>query len=198
MKISSKGLLAAVFSLSVISTGGHAAVEDLNGHNSTYNTAQYVGDLSAVTLINVFGFRGSVFNDNSDADFYSFQLTQPATVKLNVFTPGGSTYDNDPVLGLYDAAGTLLAAADDGGAGWDSLLEYVLNTSGIYIAAVSGYLDSGDGSADFSFTGGGDTNFSYNLQAEVLATAKPVPLPASVWLLASSLLGLMLGRRRPV
>lgn len=192
MKVSRKSIFAMAFGLGIMSSGAQAAIEDLNTDNSSYSTAQYVGDLSAETLINVFGVRGSVsvFNttitDDSNADFFSFDITSPALLKLNVFTTFGPTENNDPMVGLYDSNGVQLSYDDDGGVGYDSFLQYVISAPGTYIAAVTGY-------PDFDFIGGGSTDFLYTLQAEVTA----VPVPAAIWMMGSSLLGLgFVGRKR--
>ncbi len=188
---SSKKLLASVI-LGLMTSGAQAAVEDLNADNSTYATAQYVGNLSSQALINVFGFRGSVYggliNDDSNADFYSFDVTAPITLTLNVFTPDGPTFGDDPILGLFGTNGTLLNYDDDAGAGYDAFLQLTIAAPGQYIAAVGGF-------SDFSFTGGGSTDFSYNLQAQAASTTV-VPVPAAVWLFSSSLMGWLSHSRR--
>lgn len=196
MKISSEKLLVLVFCLSVFSTNANAAVENLNVNNSSVNSPQYLGILSAQILMNVFGVRGSVFNgqitDDDNADFYSFDISSPTTLKLSVFTPAGPIFNNDPVLGLYDSNGVQLALDDDSGAGWDSFLQYVIDVPGRYIAAVSGY-------NDFNFAGGGESNFMYNLQAEVsIVQGSPVPVPGAFWLMGSCLLGWTAFRRKRV
>ncbi|AEG00331.1 DVUA0089 family protein [Methylomonas methanica] len=194
MKIGNQKFLALAFCLSLLFTNANAAVENLSVDNSSYSNAQYLGNLSAQILMNVFGVRGSVYsgqiNDNDNADFYSFDINAPTTLKLSVFTPAGPIFNNDPVLGLYDANGVQLAFDDDSGAGWDSFLQYAIGAPGRYIAAVSGYDDT-------SFAGGGDSNFLYNLQAEIaIVQGNPVPVPGAFWLMGSSLLGLASFRRK--
>lgn len=195
MKNAFKTAIALAIVLGSFGTVAQAAVEDLAADNSTYSSAQDIGDLSAQGLINVFGFRGSVFGgsilDDSDADYYSFVITSPSILKLNVFTPSGPSEDNDPVLGLYDASGNQLMNDDDGGAGYDAFLQYEILTAGTYIAAVSGY-------DDFSFNGvNAETDFPYTLQLEATAQIPNVPLPATFWLMATAIAGLgALGRKR--
>lgn len=192
--------LAAPVLLLGLSANAHAATEILSvTGNSTLATAQAVGDLElgAVETINVFGYRGFIdlgfvsFTDDSNADYYSFNINSASTLKLSVDSSEGPSNGSDPVLGLFDAAGTLLDSDDDSGPGLDSYLEYLISTPGTYIAAVSGY-------SDFTFAGGGDTDFSYVLQASIEeGSTSVVPVPAAFWLMGSSLLGFsVFGRKR--
>ncbi len=175
--------------LALLSGGAFAATENLAVDNGSVATAQDVDPFGDGGVINVFGFRGSVFGglvvDNSDADFYSFSVADNTRITLAVNTPEGPQFGDDPVVALYDLGGAQLAVDDDGGPGFDSLLSYDALIAGTYVAAVSGF-------ADFSFTGGGSTDFSYQLQI----TAAPVPLPAPVVLLGS-VVALFAVRRRP-
>ncbi len=57
----------------------------------------------------------------------------------------------DSVLGIFDSAGNLLAANDDGGLGLLSRIELVIPANGTYFIAVSAF-------DDFDFTGDGNTD----------------------------------------
>ena len=192
MNILIKNKLVVAIALVFVVSGAQASilVEDVAIDNSTYGTAQDVGTLSSGDLVKLLGFRGITLggyfaDDNNNADFYSFTLTSPAMLTLNVFTTR-----NDPILGLYDTHGTQLAFSDDGAADFDSFLKFDNLAAGTYIAAVSGYFDS-----NYSFsTADGDTNFLYNLQIE---TAAPIPLPLAVWTFGAGLVCMLtLSKRR--
>lgn len=194
MNILIKNKLAVAIALGFVVSGAQASfhTEDVAIDNSTYGTAQDIGTLSSGALVKLLGFRGITLggyfaDDNNKADFYSFTLTSPAMLTLNVFTAR-----NDPILGLYDASGTQLAFNDDGAADFDSFLKFDNLAAGTYIAAVTGYFDK-----NYSFsTADGDTNFLYNLQIETTA-ASAVPLPLAVWTFGSGLLGMLsLSKRR--
>ena len=132
------------------------------------------------------GVRGSLFNDDDNADYYSFEISESTTLIISAYVPDGSFEADFPVLGLYDTAGLQLANDDDGSDGFDPFLAYYISTPGTYIAAISGY-------DDFDFVGGGDTDFEYTL--ELTADTSIVPVPATVWLFGSALCGLLgLGR----
>lgn len=176
------------------STAQANVFEDIAVDNSSYDKAQFVGELSSLGAIEVFGFRGSLFNgflvDNDDADFYSFQINSPGLLKLSLLTPGA-----DPILGLFDSNGSLLAEDDDSGSGLDAFLEYTVSLPGIYIAAVNGWT----GSDTLNFTNAGESDFPYRLQAEFQSNITTVPLPAGVWLMLSGLLGLIRwGQRKEI
>lgn len=192
-----KSILAALALGVTLSSSAMADVENLGAlpDNADTTNAQALGALSIGDLRHVFGVRGSIYggllNDNNAADFYSFTLSSPAELTFNVFTPTGSSFGNDPIVGLYNSAGTQLANDDDGGTGFDAKLIYNVLTSGTYYVAVGGF-------PDFDFTGGGDTNFPYDLQISVAASNNsPVPVPGAVWLFGSALVGMTaFGRKR--
>ncbi|MCD2450489.1 DVUA0089 family protein [Methylicorpusculum oleiharenae] len=191
MKISFFSILGfALFA----STAQANVFEDIAVDNSSYDKAQFVGELSSLGAIEVFGFRGSLFNgflvDNDDADFYSFQINSPGLLKLSLLTPGA-----DPILGLFDSNGILLAEDDDSGSQLDAFLEYSVSLPGTYIAAINGW--TGDNVLDFTVPG--ESDFPYRLQAEFQSNLTAVPLPAGIWLLLSGLVGLVrLGQRKTI
>ena len=183
----------ALAAVSLVAPLAQAASEDLLSDNSTFGTAQFVGPFSSEGFINVFGLRGTVslfgspILDNSNADYYSFDVVANQKVTLSVTTPEGPFFNNDPVVGLYSPGGLQLINDDDGGPGFDSLLSLVISAPGRYVAAVGGY-------SDFNFIGGGDTDFFYTLQIQ--SESAPVPVPAAAWLLGSGLAGMLGFRRR--
>ena len=76
--------------------------------------------------------RRAAISPAGDLDVFWFELSATATVLLETVTSG------DTVLYLYDAAGTELAADDDGGEGSASRLRGTL-TAGRYFAVVTSY-----------------------------------------------------------
>ncbi|QSA96594.1 DVUA0089 family protein [Methylococcus sp. EFPC2] len=163
--------------------------EDLTNDNSspTLENSQFLGDLDINESVNLFGVRGSVnvfgvqVNDDDRADFYSFTAGAGQLLTIEVHTPDGPQLNDDPIVGLFSDDGTLLEFADNGGAGYDSLLTWTTPAFGTYFVAVSGHGDSGFNSGD------GDTDFFYNLTVSSTAL---VPVPAAISLFAPGLLGL--------
>lgn len=78
----------------------------------------------------------------NDVDFYRVRLDAG---RILVAQTSGIL---DPVMGLYDAAGNLVAFDDDGGPGLQSRVIYSVGASGIYRLAVSTF-------PDYDFTGDG-------------------------------------------
>jgi len=70
-----------------------------------------------------------------DSDFYRFRVARRSGVIVE--TRGYDSFRVDTKLELYDAAGTLVEANDDGGAGWLSRIERNLD-AGIYFVKVTG------------------------------------------------------------
>ncbi|HET8948767.1 MAG TPA: hypothetical protein VFQ07_17445, partial [Candidatus Polarisedimenticolia bacterium] len=87
----------------------------------------------------------------NDIDFFRVGLTAGTTFTAEIV--GGRL---DSLVGLFDAAGNLLAADDDSGAGLLSKLSYAVATSGNYFVAVTTY-------PDLSFTGAGGDGGRYVL-----------------------------------
>jgi hypothetical protein len=67
----------------------------------------------------------------------------------------------DSVLGVFDAAGNLLVADDDGGSGVLSRIEFKVPADGRYFIAVSTF-------PDFDFTGSGNTDPTFGVGRYVL------------------------------
>ena len=87
----------------------------------------------------------------ADVDFYAFDAAASTTLVLEVLTGSLDTY-----IGLFDSAGTLVAADDDGGAGLLSRIVYPVATGGRYYLAVSTFPDT-------DFTGDGASGGRYVL-----------------------------------
>ncbi len=85
------------------------------------------------------GPHGTTGDDTNDFDFYS--LTTTAGMTVTVDTSGSG--QTDTVVGLYSAGGDLLAVDDDGGTGFNSLLQFRVPASGTYYAMVAGYSIAG-------------------------------------------------------
>jgi hypothetical protein len=113
----------------------------------------------------------------------------------NVLTPSGTEYQNDPMVGFFNAAGTELAFNDDlgGTAGWNAGLSNInITTSGYYYIAVSGFFDrSFNGTGPFSARANG-----WTYQVALSRTSVPEPSEwATIALVAMGIGGLMLKAR---
>lgn len=158
-----------------------------NGANDTISTAQNLGSFTG-TDINVFGSRLSLLPGSTSVDYYKFDIASAMSMSFSVTTPSGYINQNDPILGLFNSTGTLVTQDDDSGAGFDSLINSVLNT-GTYYLAVAGF-------SNFSFTGtsgSGDWPYQLSLSGSSIA---PVPEPETYALMGVGLLGLLATRRK--
>ncbi|MEO9325765.1 PPC domain-containing protein [Nocardioides sp. C4-1] len=111
-----------------------------------------ISGVSAVTTTGQLGDgpHGSAGTGSNDFDVYAVDLT--AGLSLVADTSGQAT---DTILALYDAAGELVAADDDGGAGLASLLSYDAATTGTHYLLVAGYSAAGPLPADPADSGSG-------------------------------------------
>jgi len=82
------------------------------------------------------GPHGSAGDGSGDFDF--IEVTAAAGQRLTAAT-ATTTGALDTVIGLYDAAGVLVATDDDGGPGLDSLLSFQVQTAGTYYILISGF-----------------------------------------------------------
>jgi hypothetical protein len=119
------------------------------------NTTGVIGD----------GPHGSAGTGTNDFDFYRLQANAGEVVTVETTTP--SAGDLDTVVALYDATGAIVAANDDAGVGFDSLLTYNVAATGTYYALVASYSGtpadpndpaSGDG-------GGGEGPYAVTIKA---------------------------------
>ena len=82
---------------------------------------------------------------SGDVDYYSLPVTEPTVLLVDVSASRiGSTLN--PIAGIFDAAGTLIALEDDT-ASLDPILQVTLFETGTYLVAIASYNDTGfDGS----------------------------------------------------
>lgn len=146
-----------------------------------------LGSLGAVDSANSVG----EFALESLFDLYSLTLTSDATISFatdedpNGFV--GTTVDTE--IGIFNAAGVLLAEDDDGGNGLYSAISGLFLTAGDYTIAVAPFL-SGASFADGFVVNPGTSTGDYIL------TVTTVPEPGSLAFLAFGCCGLLAYRRR--
>ncbi|WP_218082918.1 pre-peptidase C-terminal domain-containing protein [Anthocerotibacter panamensis] len=181
MKYLCEGLVAVVLGASLLwgNPAGAATFTELEP-NDSIATAQFLN--SSDSTINVIGtknnttFQGTPPNDT--ADYYSFFAAAGDLfdVETSVLQALGSS-NRDTILALYDPQGGLVQFDDDSGVDASSLISaFLIQNSGTYFVAVSGFGDPGDplNGGNGIFTGGGDSNFRYQLQI------RRVPEPATL------------------
>lgn len=118
----------------------------------------------------VFGDR---VNNNRSSDWYKVWGSKDSVFDILVSTPGGSTYQNDPILGLFDSTGRELAFSDNllGPYGLDAgIFNYRMLSSGYYYVAVSA---RGDRNFRGGGAGGRESIWTYNLS--IGRTSVPEP-----------------------
>ncbi len=74
-----------------------------------------------------------------DNDFYQVEATAGQTLFVDVEAAAVGS-EHDPVVGIYDSEGNLLAGNDDDGFSQDSLLEYTIEVDGTYYVVVGSYI----------------------------------------------------------
>ena len=125
------------------------------------------------------GPHGTAGDDTNDFDFYS--LTTTAGMTITVDTSGSG--QTDTVVGLYSAAGELLAVDDDGGDGFNSLLSYPVTANGTYYVMVAGYSIAGplpDDPMDSGSGNGGAISGNYVVSiGSPRSTRTSTPSPSS-------------------
>ena len=152
--------------------------------NGTFDTAVRA---PALTGAAVAPLRGVIGADGAtpvegDVDMYVFDLEAPGTVRIETQSDPQSPADFDSVLRLFNAFGTEVASADDGGAGNFSLLTADLPV-GTYFVGVSGFSNVGyDPNVPGSGTAGANGNYALQLSVSsadpngLLGGAVPVSL----------------------
>jgi hypothetical protein len=104
-----------------------------------------------------------------DVDYYSFRATSDSSLSFNAraLNPDSApSAQFDPVIGLFDPSGNLVAIDDDGGFGsyWASGLSWDATESGIWTIAISDYYDF-----DFDGIGGDGDGFGTDTGSYILS-----------------------------
>jgi hypothetical protein len=109
-------------------------------------------------------FGGSI-DSAKDVDFYRVYLY--AGNKLSVSTSGYNSNKVDTYLKLFDASGTVLKTADQGGVGGKDTLDFTVTRSDYYYIAVSSYANrSYDPMTLNSGPGGTTGDYSFGIQID--------------------------------
>lgn len=115
-----------------------------------------------------------------DVDFFSIELSAGEIITV-ITTPFDDPFtDPDTMAALFDSDGNEVAFNDDGGPGFGSAYRFVVEVSGTYFIAITGFNDR-------DFNGGHNQDGAYALTVSI------VPAPPALALLAG---GLFMRRRR--
>jgi hypothetical protein len=178
--------------------------------NNTLATAQLISDPGSVQTV-ISGQRA--FNDASD-DFFRFNVAANSSLQI---VSTSSSMLADSIMGLYNAAGTLVASNDDAapgnsmsaisfqvGAGLGGL--FTLGLSGFnpgLLACTVGVTSCYDTNNDFLFdtfvAGGGEggsTGWSYSITINQVAAPIPEPETYALMLAGLGALGFVARRRK--
>ena len=171
--------------------------------NDLRTAAQLISNIAGDFVID----GGRSFANPSD-DFFSFMVRGPGLLRIVSSSPDGGA---DSIMGLFNAAGTLLASDDDSGPGAMSAIDYMVGAPGIYTLGLSGYnpgllactatvTQCYDTNGDFVFDtfvagggAGGSAGWDYRISLSGVAL---VPEPHAALMLAPGLVWLLVRRRR--
>lgn len=125
----------------------------------------------AVTTTGVLGDgpHGSSGDGTNDFDVYAIDAAAGATILGDT---SQTTSGVDTILALYDADGELVAADDDSGGNFTSVLTYAVPQAGTYYLLVGGYSDDGPLPLDPNDSGSGAGGADEGAYA-LTAAAKP-------------------------
>ena len=96
-------------------------------------------------------------DDNSYADFYTFNGTQGDQVTINLSSTAFDTY-----LGLANETGSFIVEDDDGGGGTNSRITTTLPQTGLYIILANSVFPNQFGSYTLNLTGGAPCTFTFS------------------------------------
>ena len=142
MHIIGKSAVAAAALAAFVATVPAGAQQRLDG---TYRTNGFLGS-------------GDRLDNGRYYDEYSFTMEAGQNAVVSVVSDA-----IDPMVEVYDAAGSLIASDDDGGDGLNSLLDFSAPRSGVYWVRVLTYGSGASGQYDIQVepTGGGGFSGPY-------------------------------------
>ena len=89
-----------------------------------------------------------------DRDWVAITVEAGQVYSISLAGDGSGSELSDPYLRIYNANGTQVAANDDGGQGYDSLLNFTPSSGGTYYVAAGSYNDSQSGAYVLNVTAG--------------------------------------------
>lgn len=185
-----KILLAA---LTVVCLSAGAAIVEIENNGSIPNAQNL--NLSGAGSVQV---TGSVVGNGNAGDYDYFRLGQIAVGGNVTISTAGSNFDT--YIGIYNAAGSLLASDDDGGGGVASFLSFNVGLQDIYTLVIRGF-GSGFAIDPFSLTPGNGRGAEGDYTARIDfrgIEGQSVPEPDSLVLIALALGALVVARRKRV
>ena len=159
------------------------------------------GSIGAANVVSLFGagtetVQGTISTNPADGlgDYDYFLL---GNFSLGAFIQVSTASNFDPVIGLYNAAGTLVALDDDSGGGLQSLMSFNVTTADAYTLVIRGF-GSNFASNPFSLTPGNPAGSqgAYTATIQYRGADGTVPEPGSFALAGLALAGLAAMRRR--
>lgn len=133
---SARGEFAEAQESSLSSLHGHDFLPALSASQSGTNPVVYAGadipgDTSTSTTITIGGSLTSELEVVGDTDWIRIELNAGDEITISLYGSGPDAL-LDPYVRLFDANGAFVAENDDGGSGYNSLLRFVVQTSGTY------------------------------------------------------------------
>lgn len=96
-----------------------------------YEGPDIAGNTTTAASITVGGSLTSRLDTIGDTDWIRIELAAGDEISISLFGSGADAL-TDPLVRLYNSNGIQIAENDDGGSGYNSLLRYVVQTSGTY------------------------------------------------------------------
>lgn len=117
------------------------------GYTITLREGDIPADASTDLSLNADGdMRIERLHPAADRDWYRLELAEGQIVRLRLDSGGmGDVALADPYINVYDSAGAIIAADDDGGEGLNSYLEFAPPAPGTYFVEVRGFQDGASG-----------------------------------------------------
>ena len=140
--------MSNIFSRNIFANSEDTVMQEFAALSEGLDAAANSGTAYSMNVGDTFSGSISAAGDN---DWISIALAQSSNTRISL-SKSVSSSSLDTFLEIYDSTGALVASNDDGGSGYNSMLEFIAQTAGTYYINARAYNNASSGAYQVTTT----------------------------------------------